>query len=174
MKKITCHYRTKVAYKSRIQQLPKRQSSDLSFYKLVLSSQEQKELNSPSSSQDLIEKIKEFEEVLNTLVLVENEYIFQPRVRNLALNRFISFNIDYENIAVKELDLNLAVEEVGLNLAENDKTLEVYTKNDNFSKTSTESNKIFDNNDNIFEDYSAPNFEIPQKPNNVLNDNQFI
>ncbi|KAF0492525.1 hypothetical protein F8M41_021679 [Gigaspora margarita] len=84
-----------------------------------------------------------------------------PRVRNLALNRSISFNVDYENTAVEELGLNSAVEEIGLNSAKNNETLNMYTKDDNFSKTSTESDEISDNNDNVFEDYSAHDFEMP-------------
>ncbi|KAF0543791.1 hypothetical protein F8M41_003286 [Gigaspora margarita] len=130
-------------------------------------------MGSPSSSQDLIEEIEEIEEVPDTLASDKNEYIFKPRVRNPALNRFMSFNIDYENTAVEELGLNLVVEEVGLNSAENDETLDVYTEDDNFSKTSTESNEISDDNNNVFKDYSAPDFEMPRKPNNILNDNRF-
>ncbi|KAF0525579.1 hypothetical protein F8M41_014456 [Gigaspora margarita] len=126
----------KVAHENRIQQLLKRQNSDLSFYKLALSSQEQEEMSSPSVSQDLIEETEKIEEVPDTPASDENEYIFKPRVRNPVLNRFISFNIDYKNTAVEELD-------------------------DNFSETSTESNKISDNNDNAFKDYSALDFEIP-------------
>ncbi|KAF0470741.1 hypothetical protein F8M41_025290 [Gigaspora margarita] len=145
----------KVAHKSRIQQSPKRQSSNLFFYKLALSSQEQEEMGGPSSSQDLIEEIEEIKKVSETPVSDENEYIFKPRVRNLALNRFIFFNVDYKNTAVEELDLNSAFEEVGLNSVENDETLNVYTKDDNFSKTSTKSDEISDINDNVFEDYSA-------------------
>ncbi|KAF0416437.1 hypothetical protein F8M41_007423 [Gigaspora margarita] len=125
---IIVNYRTKVVYKSRIQQPPKRQSSDLSFHKLALLLQEQEELDGPSSSQDLIEEFKEFKEVFDTLAPVKNKYIFQSRVRNLALNRFISFNIDYENIAIEELYLNLLVETVGLNLAENNKLSIVYLR----------------------------------------------
>ncbi|KAF0530321.1 transposase domain-containing protein [Gigaspora margarita] len=102
-------------------------------------------MGGPSSSQDLIEKI---EEVPDTSVSDENEYIFKPRVRNLALNRFILFNVDYKNTAVKKLGLNSAVED-------------------------TESDEISDNNDIVFEDYSAPDFEMPRKPNNILNDNRF-
>ncbi|KAF0433487.1 hypothetical protein F8M41_005060 [Gigaspora margarita] len=166
-------YRTKVAHKSRIQQPPKRQSSDLSFHKLALSSQEQEEMGGPSSSQDLMEGIEEIEEVPDTPASDESEYIYKPRVRNLALNRFMSFNVDYENTAVKELGLNSAIEEVGLNSAENNEILDVYTENDNFSETSTESDEISDDNDNVFEDYSAPNFEMPRKPNNILNENRF-
>ncbi|KAF0357394.1 hypothetical protein F8M41_014553 [Gigaspora margarita] len=120
----------------------------------------QEEIDGPSSSQDLIEKIVEIEEVPDTLAFDENESIFKFRIRNLALNRFMSFNINYENIAVEELDLNSVVEEVGLNLAKNDETLNVYTKNDNFSETSTKSDKIFDDNDNVFEDYLVFDFEI--------------
>ncbi|KAF0561599.1 hypothetical protein F8M41_022514 [Gigaspora margarita] len=164
---------TKVAHESRIQQPPKRQSSDLSFHKLALSSQEQEEIGGPSSSQDLMEEIKEIEEVSDTPVSDKNEYIFKPRVRNPVLNRSISFNVDYENTAVEVLDLNLAVKEVGLNSAENNETLKVYTEDDNFSETSTESNKISNNNNNVFEDYSAPEFEMLRKPNNILNDNRF-
>ncbi|KAF0558608.1 transposase domain-containing protein [Gigaspora margarita] len=128
----------------------------------------------PSSSQDLMEEIEEIEEVLDILASDENEFIFKPRVRNLALNRSMSFNVDYKNTAVEKLGLNLAVEKVGLNSAKNDETLNVYTEDDNFSKTSTESDEISDDNNNIFEDYSAPDFEIPRKPNNILNDNRFI
>ncbi|KAF0442821.1 hypothetical protein F8M41_003616 [Gigaspora margarita] len=73
-------------------------------------------MGGPSSSQDLVEEIEEIKEVPNTPASDENEYIFKPRVRNPVLNRFMSFNIDYENIAVEELGLNSAVEEVGLNL----------------------------------------------------------
>ncbi|KAF0455597.1 hypothetical protein F8M41_001459 [Gigaspora margarita] len=154
-------YKTKVAYKSRIQQPLKKQSSDLSFHKLALSLQEQEEIGSPSSSQDLIEEIEEIEEVFNTLASNENEYIFKLRVRNLALNGFMSFNVDYENIAVEELGLNLAAKEVGLNLVKNNKTLDVYTEDDNFSETSTKSDEISDDNNNVFEDYSASDFEMP-------------
>ncbi|KAF0512517.1 hypothetical protein F8M41_017987 [Gigaspora margarita] len=154
-------YRTKVAHKSRIQQPPKKQSSDLSFHKLALLSQEQEEIGSPSFLQDLMKEIEEIEEVPDTLASDKNKYIFKPRVRNLALNRFMLFNVDYENIAVKELGLNLAVEEVGLNSAENNETLNVYTEDDNFSETSTKSDEISDDNDNVFEDYSAPDFEMP-------------
>ncbi|KAF0458505.1 hypothetical protein F8M41_000965 [Gigaspora margarita] len=83
------NYRTKVVHKSRIQQPPKRQSLDLSFYKLALSLQEQEEIDGPSSSQDLIEEIEEIEEVLNTLAFDKNEFIFKPRVRNLALKVYV-------------------------------------------------------------------------------------
>ncbi|KAF0533397.1 hypothetical protein F8M41_010533 [Gigaspora margarita] len=130
-------------------------------------------MDSPSFSQDLIEEIKEIEKVPDTLASDENEYIFKSRVRNLVLNRFMSFNVNYENTVVEGLDLNLAVEEIGLNLAENNETLNVYTEDDSFSETSTESDEISDDNDNVFEDYLAPNFEMPQKPNNILNNNQF-
>ncbi|KAF0504231.1 transposase domain-containing protein [Gigaspora margarita] len=131
-------------------------------------------MGGPSSLQNLMEEIEEIEKVSDTLASDENEYIFKHRVRNLALNRFILFNIDYENTAVEELDLNSAVEEVGLNSAENDETLDVYTEDDNFSETSTESDEISNDNDNVFKDYSAPDFEMLQKPNNILNDNRFI
>ncbi|KAF0431154.1 hypothetical protein F8M41_005449 [Gigaspora margarita] len=107
---------------------------------------------------DLIEEIEEIEEVPNTLVSDENEYIFKPRVRNPALNRFMSFNVDYKNIA--ELGLNLVVEEIGLNLAENDETLDMYTEDNNFSETSTEFDKISNDNNNVFENYLAPDFEM--------------
>ncbi|KAF0387355.1 hypothetical protein F8M41_011247 [Gigaspora margarita] len=149
----------KVAHESRIQQPPKRQCLNLFFHKLALLSQEQEEMGSPSFSQNLIEEIEEIEEVPDTLASDKNEYIFKPRAINLELNRFMSFNVYYKNIA--ELDLNLTVEEVGLNLAENNETLDVYTEDDNFSETNTESDKISDDNDNVFKDYSAPNFEIP-------------
>ncbi|KAF0531889.1 hypothetical protein F8M41_011617 [Gigaspora margarita] len=118
-------------------------------------------MGGPSSSQNLMKEIKEIEEVPNTPASDENEYIFKPKVRNPALNRSMSFNVDYENIAVEELGLNSAVEEVGINSAENDETLDVYTEDDNFSETSTESDEISNNNDNVFKDYSVPNFEIP-------------
>ncbi|KAF0562001.1 hypothetical protein F8M41_014592 [Gigaspora margarita] len=149
----------KVAHESRIQQPTKRQSSDLSFHKLALSSQKQEEMGGPSSSQDLMEEIEEIEKVPDTPASDENKYIFKPKVRNLALNRFIKYNIDYKNTA--ELGLNLAVKEVGLNSVDNYKTLNVYTEDNNFSETNTESDEISDNNGNVFEDYSAPNFEIP-------------
>ncbi|KAF0420934.1 hypothetical protein F8M41_006869 [Gigaspora margarita] len=130
-------------------------------------------MSGPSFSQNLIEEIEEIEEVPNTPASDKNKYIFKPRVRNPVLNRFISFNANYKNIAVKELGLNLAVEEIGLNSAENDETLDVYTENNNFFETSTESDEISYNNDNSFEDYSVHDFKMPQKPNNILNDNQF-
>ncbi|KAF0525110.1 hypothetical protein F8M41_014745 [Gigaspora margarita] len=76
----------------------------------------------------------------------------------------MSFNVDYENIAVKELALNSAVKEVGLNSAEHDKTPDVYTKDDNFSETSTESDEISDNNNNVFEDYLAPILKNHKNP----------
>ncbi|KAF0534163.1 hypothetical protein F8M41_010178 [Gigaspora margarita] len=116
-------------------------------------------------------RIEEIEEVPDTPASDENKYIFKPRVRNLVLNRFISFNFDYKNTAVEELGLNLVVEEVGLNLVENDETLDMYTEDINFSETSTESDEISDDNDNVFKDYSASNFEMLQKPNNILNNN---
>ncbi|KAF0406516.1 hypothetical protein F8M41_008841 [Gigaspora margarita] len=99
-------------------------------------------MGGPSSLQDLIEEIKKIEEVPDTLVSDENEYIFKPRVRNPVLNRFMLFNVDYKNIAVEELGLNSAVEEVGLNSAENDEPHDVYTEDDNFSETITESDEI--------------------------------
>ncbi|KAF0396050.1 hypothetical protein F8M41_010142 [Gigaspora margarita] len=176
MKKVHQNHPEKIQIKEErlsIQQPPKRQCSDSSFHKLVLSLQEQKKIGGPSSSQDLMEEIEEIEEVPDTLVSDENEYIFKPRVRNLALNRFMSLNVNYENTAVKELGLNSAVKEVGLNSAKNNETLDVYTEDDNFSKTSTESDEISYDNDNVFEDYSDPDFEMLQKPNNILNNNRF-
>ena len=91
-------YRTKNAHESRIQQSPKRQSSDLSFSKLALSSQEQ--LEGPGSSQDLINEV---EEVPDTSASVENKFSFQPRVRNLTLSGIMFFNVDYEDLAVENL-----------------------------------------------------------------------
>ncbi|KAF0502372.1 hypothetical protein F8M41_019822 [Gigaspora margarita] len=89
---------------------------------------------------------------------------FNPKVRNLVLNRFMSFNVNYKNIAVEELGLNLAVEEIGLNLAENDETLDIYTKDNNFSETSTKSDKISNNNDNVFKDYWPPILKYYENP----------
>ena len=89
-------YRTKNAYESRVQQSPKRQSLDLSFSKLALLSQEQ--LEGPGSLQDLIDEV---EEVPDTSASVENEFSFRPRVRNPALSRIMSFNVDYEDLAIE-------------------------------------------------------------------------
>ncbi|KAF0561753.1 hypothetical protein F8M41_019374 [Gigaspora margarita] len=118
-----------------------------------------------------MKEIEEIEEVPDTPASDKNESIFKPRVRNLALNRFISFNIDYENTVVEELGLNSAVKEIGLNSVENDKTLDVYIEDNNFFETSTKSKKMSNNNDNVFKDYSAPDFGMPRKPNNILNNN---
>ena len=85
-------------------------------------------MGGPSSSQDLMEEIEEIEEVTDTPVSDVNEYIFKPRVRNPALNRVMSFNIDYKHSAGKEFGSNSAVED------EFDETLDVYTEDDTFLK----------------------------------------
>ena len=97
-------YRTKNAHESRVQQSPKRQSSDLSFSKLALSSQEQME--GPGSSQDLIDEV---EEVPDTSAPVENEFSLRSRTRNPALNRIMSFNEDYESSAIEEFEAESAL-----------------------------------------------------------------
>ncbi|KAF0494454.1 hypothetical protein F8M41_021247 [Gigaspora margarita] len=130
-------------------------------------------MDSSNSLQNLIEEIEEIEEVSDTLASDENKYIFKPRVRNIALNRFISFNINYENTVVEKLGLNSAVKEISLNSVENNETFNVYSNDDNFSKTSTESDEISNDNNNVLEDDLALNFEMLQKPNNILNDNRF-
>ncbi|CAG8711827.1 30871_t:CDS:2, partial [Racocetra persica] len=128
-------YRMKDAYKNRIQQLPKRQKD-------------------PRSSQDITEV-----EVSDTPASVVDEFTFQPRVRNLALN-------------------SSAIEEFSLNSAENEdlnnELLDMYSEDNNFLENSTEFGENLGNN-NVFEDYSAPDFDskISPEPDNLFTDDRF-
>ncbi|CAG8542332.1 36495_t:CDS:1 [Racocetra persica] len=153
----------KDAYKNRIQQSSKKQSSDLSFNKLALSSQ--KQLESPRSSQDITEV-----EVSDTPASVVDEFTFWPRVRNLVLNRLISFNVGYKSSAIEEFGLNSAE-----NQDLNDKPPDIYSEDNNFSESSTEFGENSGNN-NIFEDYLASDFdsEMPPEPDNLFTNDRFM
>ena len=195
-------YRTKNNHESRVQQSPKRQSSDLSFSKLALSSQEQME--GPGSSQDLMDEV---EEVPDTSAPVEDEFSLRSRTRNPALNRIMSFNEDYESSAIEEFEAesalkafdlisaehgdfdethegsaivefesDSALEAFGIHSAENsdlDKTPDVYSEDDSFSENSTDPDEISDDDNDIFEDYSAPDFEVPPEADDVFIDDRF-
>ena len=148
----------------------------MSFFKLALSSQEQ--LEGSDSSQDLIDEV---EEVPDTSASVKNKFSFRPRIRNPALSGIMSFNVDYEDSAVEESSLGSAVEEFGIGSAENknfDETPDVYTKdnNDNFSETSAESNEISNDDNDVFEDYSTPDFDVPPESNDTdtFTDDRFM
>ena len=80
------NYRTKLLYECSDQKLPpKRQSLNLSLYKLALSSQSKhKLLESPIISQDP-SKIPD--------TTIEDNFSFRPRVRNLVLNRTMLFTL---------------------------------------------------------------------------------
>src|SRR5690349_6202848 len=100
-------------YESRIQQLPKKQSSNLSFFKLTLFLQEQ--IEGSGSSQDLMDEV---EEVPNTLAPVEDEFSLQFRFQNRALNRIMSFNKDYKSLAIEEFEAESALKAFNLISAE--------------------------------------------------------
>jgi hypothetical protein len=99
------------------------------------------------------------------------EFIFQFRTRKAALNRIMPFDTDQHNSTIDHITNFDNAEFNDIESNDNVESIESFESDDIFEDYSAPAFELPSYSDDIFEDYSATAFELPSYSDDIFTDN---